>query len=316
MAGKKSRHTVEVAETPKKVYDFGIAWNWEFDRDLVNQLNEGCLKKGLKPYLIHPNNLYEALELIKNDKLGFRCFFDRATDTDHRFYELIELLQDEDTEFINHPDRIKWVNDKALIHMDFIINKMPVPETFIYYPTDDRRTVLAKIKQVGIPFVIKPAHGVEIGGLGVLVSAKSIDDLYNWHNRYRNFVFLLQRQVHPCLLGKRAAYFRIYHILGKIIPVWWDPLTHVYEAVTDEEISRYKLKTLLTLTEKIARLYKLCFFSTEIAIEKGRHYFIVDYVNDQCDMRRKSKYRDGVCDEVVDKIVETLLNGVSHKCKK
>ena len=299
----------------KKIFDLGIAWNWAFDKDFVYQLNDSCLQRGLSPYLVFPDNLYETLRLIREDKIGFRCFFDRATDTDHRFYELIELLQDEGTEFINHPDRIKWINDKALIHMDFFINKLPVPETFIYYPTDDRRTILNKIKQVGIPFVIKPAHGVEMGGLGVLVSAKSIDDLYNWHNRYRNFVFLLQRQVNHCLLGKKPAYFRIYHVLGKIIPMWWDPLTHAYEAVTDDDVSRYKLKPLYTLTEKITKLYQMCFFSTEIAVEKGRKYFIVDYINDQCDMRRKSKYKDGVSDEIVDKVVDSLLNGVVQKIK-
>ena len=42
--------------------------------------------------------------------------------------------------------------------------------------------------------------------------------------------------------------------------------------------------------EKIAEIAGLQFFSTEIAIVDKETFVIVDYVNDQCDMRLKSKH--------------------------
>ena len=60
----------------------------------------------------------------------------------------------------------------------------------------------------------------------------------------------------------------------------------------------------------------MCFFSTEISVEKGRKFFVVDYVNDQCDMRRKSNYADGVSNEIVNKVVDAIASGVNLKIKK
>lgn len=291
-----------------KVFDFGIAWNWEFDRDFIYLLNDTCLKKTLKPYLVHPFNLYETMQLIKEKQIKFSYFFDRASDTDPKFLELVQLLQKKRTLFVNHLDRIKWIDDKVLVHMELMNNKVPVPATYIYYPTDTKEAILNKIKQVGIPFVVKPAHSVERGGMGVLLNARSVEDVYQWHNRYKDFIFLLQRQVNPCLIGKRPAWFRVFYVLGRIIPVWWDPQTHIYDIVTAKEIEKFRLNPLFDLTARIADIYKLGFFSTEIAVEKRRRFFVVDYINDQCDMRKKSKFSDGVSDETIDLIVNELIS--------
>ncbi|MBM3253823.1 MAG: hypothetical protein FJZ16_06205 [Candidatus Omnitrophica bacterium] len=291
-----------------RVFDLAIAWNWEFDRDFVFQINDICLKKGLKPYLIHPYNLYETLQLIREKLIKFRYFFDRASDTDSRFIELVQLLQKKRVLFVNHPDRLKWIDDKVLVHMELINNKVPVPTTYIYYPTDERQAILNKIKQVGVPFVVKPAHSVERGGMGVLLNAHTVEDAYHWHNRYKDFIFLLQKQIDPCLMEKKPAWFRVYYILGRVIPSWWDPQTHIYDAVTEKEIQKFRLGHLFDLTAGIANIYKLGFFSTEIAVEKRRRFYVVDYINDQCDMRKKSKFSDGVSDEIIDLIVNELVD--------
>lgn len=297
---------------PKKVklpvfYDLGIAWNWEYDRDFVSQINNTCLKNGLKPYLVNPFNLYEAIQLIKEKKIKFRYFFDRATDTDQRFFELIHLLQKKRVLFINHPDKIKWIEDKVLIHMELTTYKIPVPETYIYYPSDSRKAIMDKIKQVGMPFVLKPAHSVEKGGMGVLLNATTVEEAYQWHNRYKDFIFLIQRQVFPRLIEKRSAWFRVFYVLGKTIPCWWNPVTHIYEVLTEKEIKKFRLSPLRDLTNRIADIYGLGLFSTEIAVEKWRRFVVVDYINDQCDMRRKSKFVDAVCDEIVDAVVSELV---------
>lgn len=310
---QKSQSLPEKEQRFQGTFDLAIAWNWEHDRDFIFQINDTCLKRGLKPYLIYPYNLYETLQLVREEEIKFSAFFDRASDTDYRFLELVQLLQERGTFFVNNPDRIKWIDDKALIHMDFVSHNIPVPQTFIYYPTDDYQVIMNKIKQIGIPFVVKPAHGVETGGKGVLINAHSVEDIYQWQSQHKNFIFLLQRQITPCFLEEKPAWFRVYYVLGKTISCWWNPVTHIYEAVTKTEVDKFGLIPLYTLTERIGEICKLGLFSSEIAIEKNGNFVVVDYINDQCDMRRKSEFIDGVCDEVVDLIVDRLVEKIKEK---
>lgn len=309
----KSQPVSKAEQKSPRIFDFAITWNWEFDRDFIFQINDTCLQRGLKPYLVNPSNLYETLQLIREEEIKFIAFFDRVSDTDYRFLELVQLLQERGTLFVNAPDRIKWIDDKVLIHMDFTSHNIPVPPTFIYYPTDDRWVIMNKIKQIGIPFVVKPAHAVETGGMGVLLNANSIEDIYQWQSQYKNFIFLLQKQIIPCIMDEKLAWFRVFFVLGKIISCWWNPTTHIYEAVTKDEVNRLGLSPLYRLTEQIGEIYKLGLFSTEIAVENNKNFVVVDYINDQCDMRKKSKFIDGVCDEVVDLIVDTLVEKIRNQ---
>jgi hypothetical protein len=297
----------------QRIFDLAIAWNWECDRDFVFEIHGLCLHCGLKPYLVQPFNLYETLQLISEEKIKFKVFFDRVADTDFRFSELTQLLQKKGTFFINDPDRIKWIDDKVLIHMDLIFHKIPVPPTFIYYPHDEQPVLINKIKQIGVPFVVKPAHGVETGGMGVLLDAYFVEDIYQWQRQYKNFIFLIQKQVIPCTMDEKPAWFRVFYILEKILACWWNPSTHIYEAVTKTDVEKFNLKPLYTLAERIEKLYKLGLFSTEIAVDNTGDFLVVDYINDQCDMRKKSKFIDGVCDEIVDLIVNRLVEKIQKE---
>jgi hypothetical protein len=51
----------------------------------------------------------------------------------------------------------------------------------------------------------------------------------------------------------------------------------------------------------------LDFFSTEIVIPENKKFIVIDYVNDQCDMRIKSKHFDGVPDSIVGKIIDNMV---------
>lgn len=308
--------TLKIEQKIEKVFDFAVAWNWEYDRDFIYQINDICLKLALKPYLVNPQNLSETLRLLKEGQIEFLSFFDRASDTDSRFLELTQLLYGKGVFFINHPDKIKWIDDKALIHMDFVINEIPVPQTFIYYPTDERRMILDKIQHIGTPFVIKPAHGVDYGGMGVLLNAYTVEDVWHWHSSYKNYIFLLQKQIIPCLMDKKVASFRVFYVFGKIFPCWWDPVTHIYEVVSEQDISKFRLEPLYAIAKKIWKIYSLGFFSTEISMEKGRRFVVIDYINDQCDMRRKTKFRDAVCDTVIDAIAYEMAEKIKRIVKK
>ena len=293
-----------------EVFDFAIAWHWEFDRDFVFQVHDYCLQCGLKPYLIQQYNLSETLQLLGEEKIKFRVFFDRASDIDFRFLELAQALRKTGTFFVDDPDRIKWIDDKVLIHMDLTFHNIPVPPTFIYYPHDEQAVLINKIKQIGVPFVVKPAHSVEAGGMGVLVNAYSVEDIHRWQNKYKNFIFLIQKQIIPCSMDGKPAWFRVFYVLGKMVACWWDPETHVYEAVTTADVEKFNLKSIYTLAERIEGLYKLGLFSTEMAIDNEGDFVVVDYINDQCDMRKKSRFADGVCDEIVDLIVKRLVDNI------
>ena len=61
-----------------------------------------------------------------------------------------------------------------------------------------------------------------------------------------------------------------------------------------------------TEVQKIAKIAGVDFFSTEIAIVDKETFVIVDYVNDQCDMRLKSKHFDGVPDDVVEEVAHYI----------
>lgn len=297
-------------EKHKEIFDLAIAWNWREDADFVFQINEVSLEWGLKPYLIQPFNLDETIDLLRKGEIEFRAFFDRASDTDPNFYQIVHLLQQKGVFMVNHPDNIKWINDKALIHMEFMLHQIPVPPTVIYYPHDDRQSIINKINHIEAPFVIKPAHPVEGEESGLLLNATSVEEIIQFRNQSRDLICLVQKQIIPITLDKNPAWFRIFYIFGKIIPSWWHPTTHIYEVLTKEEISKFRLKQLFTLTKKIAAIYKLGFFSTEITLGKNRHFVVIDYINDQCDMRKKSRHIDGVCNEIIDLIVRELVRRI------
>ncbi|HKZ33741.1 MAG TPA: hypothetical protein VJ142_00690, partial [Candidatus Nanoarchaeia archaeon] len=64
------------------------------------------------------------------------------------------------------------------------------------------------------------------------------------------------------------------------------------------------------LTIKIAGVCGLDLFSTEIALTENNKLVVVDYVNDQCDLRKKSSHYDGIPDEVVQKVLTSLVEYV------
>ena len=65
-----------------------------------------------------------------------------------------------------------------------------------------------------------------------------------------------------------------------------------------------------SITKTIAKITELDFFSTEIVLTNENKFIVIDYVNDQCDMRFKSKHIDGVPDNVIQNIVCNLKDKV------
>lgn len=296
-----------------EIFDLGIAWNWEPDADFVKDLNDHALKEGLRPYLVHAYNFYSTLKDIVEDRISFRFFLDRASDDDPTFTGLIDFLKKKDIIFINHPDRAKKSTDKSIMHLEFINQSIPVPATIILNAQDDKQDLELKIKDISKPFILKPADGSS--GEGVVLDAQSLENVLRLREQYGNITYIAQEKIYPKDLESRPAWFRIFYCFGKIIPCWWHPVTHIYDILTLKQIDALGLYDIWFITKKISQICKLDFFSTEIAMKNDKKFVVVDYVNDQCDMRKKSKFDDGVSDEVVDKVIKNIVSFVKQKQK-
>jgi len=121
----------------------------------------------------------------------------------------------------------------------------------------------------------------------------------------------LQEKVSPATLADRRAWFRVFYAFGRIIPCWWDDLTHVYEELTPADEEGFGLQSLRSIAAAIREVCVLDFFSTEIALMPGKTFVVVDYVNEMCDMRLKSLHIDGVPDQIVLSIASSLAGFLS-----
>ena len=86
----------------------------------------------------------------------------------------------------------------------------------------------------------------------------------------------------------------------------------MFSVVTPQDESRYELTPLRDITQKIASLCRLDWFSTEIALTL-ENFVVVDYVNDGIDTRIQSKAVDGAPDEVMHGITNQLVELVASQ---
>jgi hypothetical protein len=284
---------------------FGIAWNWHDDQDFITLLDRSCLHAGLSCYLVGPHNLQQTYLEVQNGERHFRFFLDRASDDDDRFLQLNQLLQSRGTRFLNAHHHSRRSVDKANIHTELLARGLQLPLTIILPPYDTEPDFDPRlIEPLATPFVVKPARGG--GGFGVIVGATRPDEVIQTRARYRNQRFLLQQRILPQIIAGRRAWFRVYHVCGEIIPCWWDDATHRYAVVTPADQRLVNVEELRRIVGVVAEVCQLDFFSTEIALDRDGRYFVVDYVNDPCDMRPQSKHFDGVPDTVIRMIVAAI----------
>jgi hypothetical protein len=289
--------------------DLVILWEWEFDEDFARILDRKCQQFKLQSYLVQPYNQPKVFEELKKGEFNARMVFDRASDNQPAFEPLVKKLLSNGAIPLNHPDKLTTALDKAIMHQKLAENKVHVPYTIVLSPYRDWTKIkIGELIRLGEPFIIKPATGG--GGVGVEANAKTIFDIVKAREGRSREKFLLQEKVLPAQFGDRRAWFRTYYVCGEILSCWWDDLTHVYFRVLPEEEKVYGLHRLKTVAEKIAEISGLDFFSAEIAIVDRETFVVVDYVNDQCDMRLKSRFPDGVPDDFVEEIAFYLARHV------
>ncbi len=292
-----------------EVYDLAVAYVWEYDTDFINLVEEKFHDANLSTFIISDHNIDEVLESVTKRKLHFNFYLDRAWDVDERYEHLGRILTRRKGTIYNPYKNVLHAVDKASMHLEFITAGLNVPYSIIIPPHSENKDLLISVEdlaKLGRPFIIKPCNTTG-GGIGVVTGAESLKEVLNERAVNCDDKYLLQEKIYPRIVDGRRAWFRSFWAFGKAIPVWWDDQTHLYESILPEHNKMLKLNKLKTITKKIAELTSLDFFSTEIVITEDENFILIDYVNDQCDMRLKSRHYDGIPDSIVNDIINNML---------
>jgi hypothetical protein len=301
-----------------EVYDLGFAYVWEYDDGFLELIERTLQSSGISTFILSYHNIQEVREKIINRKLAFNFYVDRAWDVDDDFEALGQILNRRKTIILNPYKKVLHAIDKASMHLEFMTAGLNVPYSIIIPPHSEIENIKITIEELeilGRPFIIKPCNTTG-GGVGVVTGAESLREVLDERLTNTEDKYILQEKIYPKMLDGKRAWFRSFWAFGRPIPVWWDDQTHLYNELKSDEIDYYGLRKLFEITRKIARITGLDFFSTEIVFTADNKFVVIDYVNDQCDMRFKSKHLDGVPDSVGNQIVNNLLRTILREKKK
>ncbi|MCK9408161.1 MAG: hypothetical protein WCX28_07775 [Bacteriovoracaceae bacterium] len=301
-----------------EVFDIGLAWDWEFDRDFIYGLENECIAFGLSTFRIEPQNVEAVTRLVRAKKIQFRTYLDRASDSDENFIPLAKSIARSKTIVFNEYAKVEYAKDKANMHLALMGEGIHVPYTIIISPYNKNAEVelsLTELAHLGRPFIIKPANTTG-GGLGVVVGAETLKEIIETRQHHKNDKYLLQETVIPAEFNESIAWFRAFYAFGKTMICWWDHRTHVYRELTKPEERKYKLSKLHSMMLTIHHICRLEFFSSEITLTGEGKFIAVDYVNEICDMRLQSLHYDGVPDTAVIKIQRQFARYARAQIKK
>ncbi len=295
-------------------YDLCLTWSWKYDADFVRLLESACRARRLTFLPVTLETLDDLLPKLASGQVSFGAHFEFSAH-DLRFEPVDRWARDHNLFRINPPELGDWAEDKATMHLELISAGVYTPYTIILTPFNEQ----AELQPVDLGlfkgcFVIKPSYGG--GGEGVILGATSLEQVRQARRQFPELKYLLQEQVEAREVGGRGAWFRIIYCAGQHYPCWWDIHTHIYTPVTDDEIARFELAPLREVTERITRVCRLDFFSTEIAHTLDGRWVVVDYVNDQIDLRPQSKAADGVPDAILARLAADLAGLVAGKRPK
>jgi hypothetical protein len=286
-------------------YDLCLPWYWEYDIDFVQMIEHACNENGLTLWQITPENLLESITALYKSEKSFGAILDRSQ-YDPRFGPIHRWSREHHTLRINRAEVSKWSEDKATMHLELISAGVHTPYTILLPPFIEQ-PILPNfdLSHLGHQFVIKPS--LEGGGEGVILGAFSMDQVLRARMEFPEQKYLIQATVTPRTIHGKPAWFRVFYAVGETFPCWWNPLTHVFSRVTPQDEHKYELNSLREITQRIASICKLDWFSTEIALTLEK-FIAVDYVNDAIDTRLQSKAVDGVPDEVMQGIATQLVS--------
>lgn len=298
-----------------QTYDLAIASDWEYDVDFIRLLEQIARANELRTYVVWRSNLDDTAGQVENGSIAFRFFFDRASDTSLEFLKLQNLMIERNVPVFDKWQNLKWAADKAIMQHEFTAAGISTPHTIIIPSFKAQPEIMLTeeiLAELGQPFIAKPANTVG-GGKGVIKETRTLVDILQARQTFPSEKYLLQEKIIPLEREEHRFWFRGFYTCGLVQAVWWNDLTHKYNSLSGEEVERYQLQPLFLMVEKIARACGLNFFSTEIALDRNGKFLSIDYVNEVCDMRLKSRHYDGVPDEIVRKIAERIVHYVKER---
>jgi len=317
---RETEYLCDAMELPQ-IFDLAVAWNWEYDRELIRLIQSEAHKNNVSVLEIRTETVEGNFNLLKNGKMQFRYLLDRASDEDDSFQPLARFVlkkfrsgNEPGMRPINPHDLQIQAADKATMHLEFLAHGIDVPYTIIISPYNHRTEVelsLTELEKLGRPFIIKPANTTG-GGIGVVLGAETLKEVIEARQFHKNDKYLLQETIQPAELEGRRAWFRVFFAFGRIIPCWWNDISHVYSLLTAEEEQQLELGRIRAIVDRISSICQLEFFSTELVFTENGRCVAVDYVNEMCDMRLQSKYPDGVPDSLAQDIVSRMIGYVKN----
>ncbi|HUE99155.1 MAG TPA: hypothetical protein VMN99_07855 [Anaerolineales bacterium] len=285
-------------------YDLCLPWYWEYDTDFVQMIERACHEHGLTVWQITPDSLLEAVTALYKGEKWFRAILDRSQ-YDPRFEPIHRWSLKHRVRRINPAEVSKWSEDKATMHLELISAGIHTPYTILLPPFIEQPVIAElDLAPLGHHFVIKPSN--EGGSEGVILGAFSMDQVLRARMEFPEQKYLIQETVAPRTIHGQPAWFRIFYANRKTFPCWWHPLTHVFSMISPQDEHKYELFHLHEITQRIASICRLDWFSTEIALTH-EEFVVIDYVNDGIDTRVQSKAVDGVPDEVMQSIAQQLV---------
>jgi len=290
-------------------YDVALAYVQDTFSSRVQEL---CGQFDLSFFLVESVWVADVLRKLRGGEIKIRVLIDMASDAyvpDDPYFTLAQAVKKSGGYVIDDPDSGAIMGHKSKFHTMLVDHQVPVPPTVIVQRSelDTFRLTEAIVQQLGLPFVVKPGWGS--GRLGVILDGRSEADLYRSAAAApHSDAFLLQRKIVPKQLDGRVGWFRMFHVFGEVIPCWWHPTTGNYQLVTPLEERRFRLSPLTKIMKAIAKVSKIHFFSSEIALTEDGEFFVIDYLNTECDMSTKSFWPSGVPDEVARHIAWELVN--------
>lgn len=292
-----------------RLYDVAVCYWCERDDMFIRRLREYSAQGGVNLFLIEPLWVEDVLRKYTERKLDLRILVDLASDpadAANLYTRLARLAKERGARVINEPDAAQRFSHKGEAHVALRDAGLPVPFGLVVRHEEADRRVLTAEEQEGLaaPFFIKPCHGY--GGKGVLDDGCKICDIHRAQALFPDTHFLLQKRVEIGELAGQPAYWRVFYAFGDIHLCWWHPRTKNYKVAMQWQIEDYALWPLFDLGQRLAHVTGLEFFSVEVARTPGNEYLLVDYVNEQIDLRPKSFFADGVPDELLRRVARRV----------
>jgi len=284
-------------------YDLCLPWYWEYDDVFAGMVERACIEQGVSLWQIRPDNLLESITALYKGITTFKTLLHRGQG-EPTFDPIPRWALEYGARRINPEELSTWSEDKATMHLELIESGLHTPYTILLPPFIEQPILpQVDLAPLGEHFVIKPSNGG--GGEGVIVGARTMDEVLQARMEFPEQKYLIQAHVTPRMIEGRPAWFRVFYANGETYPCWWDTETHRYATIEAEENIRCKLGRLEEITQRIASICKLDWFSTEIAV--ADEFIVVDYVNDEIDTRVQSLAMDGVPDEIMNSIAKQLV---------